>query len=225
MRLLASHSLVRMTTGNARAKRLGKDAARFTVVNIAATAVALVLFNLMVHGIRGLYAGPAHDHPLTSYVVANSLGMVVSYLGSRFWVYAHRAPVGPAGGLLAYAVVNLASFVIPVGCLQLTRSVFGWDTALADNLSGNVIGSMLAAVFRFWAFRRFVFLHADEPLEQAPYKPLLVQRVLRLLGLADSGPEVGPGEPELLEHQPQQRDADADHVVRVAGHPRDERSA
>jgi hypothetical protein len=49
------------------------------------------------------------------------------------------------------------SFVIPVTCLYLSRNVFGWDSIYADNMSGNVIGAVLGNVFRFWAFRRFVF--------------------------------------------------------------------
>ena len=36
-------------------------------------------------------------------------------------------------------------------------------------------------------------------------------------------PEVGPDEPQLVEHQSQQRQADPDHVVRVARHAGDER--
>ena len=54
-------------------------------------------------------------------------------------------------------MVNLASFVIPMGCLWLTRNTMGWNNALADNISANVVGAGLGMVFRFWAFRRFVF--------------------------------------------------------------------
>ena len=56
-----------------------------------------------------------------------------------------------------YAIVNFASFVIPMACLWVTRNVFDWSSVLADNVAANVVGAVLAMLFRFWAFRRFVF--------------------------------------------------------------------
>ena len=62
-----------------------------------------------------------------------------------------------------YAIVNFASFVIPMACLWVTRNVFDWSTVLADNVAANVVGAVLAMLVRFWAFRRFVFKrHAVE---------------------------------------------------------------
>ena len=223
-----------------RARRLTGEAAKFSLVNVTATLVALVLFNLLVHGIQGLYAGPLHAHPLSTYVLANSVGMVLSFLGSRHLVYRHREAIGPAGGALNYAVVNYVSFLIPIGCLWLTRNAFGWDNAVSDNLAGNVVGAALATVFRFWAFRRFVF---------RSHRPIVVRRHLEphapgghhlvdppmawddprwpgALGSVGSvDPEVGPAEAELLEHQAQQGQADADDVVRIAGDAGDEGAA
>jgi hypothetical protein len=37
----------------ARIRRLGEEAAKFSAVNVVATAVALLLFNLLAHGIPG----------------------------------------------------------------------------------------------------------------------------------------------------------------------------
>mgnify|MGYP001025650734 FL=1 len=53
--------------------------------------------------------------------------------------------------------INLASFVIPVTCLWVTRHLLHWDSIYADNVSGNVVGALPGNAFRFWAFRRFVF--------------------------------------------------------------------
>jgi hypothetical protein len=33
----------------------------------------------------------------------------------------------------------------------------GWDSALADNISANVVGLALGTAFRFWSYRKFVF--------------------------------------------------------------------
>ena len=52
-----------------------------------------------------------------------------------------------------------------LGCLWVTHSWLGsyWPvltSRLADNISGNIIGIGLATLFRFWAYRRFVFRQA-----------------------------------------------------------------
>lgn len=167
----------------ARWRRLGSEAAKFSVVNVVATVVAIVLFNALVHGLPMVYTpGPLHDHPLTSWLLANCVGMAISFYGSRRFAFGSRRPSGPGGGALNYALVNLASFVIPLTCLWVSRDVLGWDSALSDNVAGNVVGALLGMGFRFWAFRRFVFKRR---------RPASAGR-----------PEVGPDESELLEHQP-----------------------
>ncbi|MEO5654318.1 MAG: GtrA family protein [Marmoricola sp.] len=142
----------------ARLRRLSSEAAKFSAVNVVATLVAVVLFNVLVHGVVGLYhPGPLNGWPLTSWFLGNWVGMWISFYGSRRYAFKHRRPSGPGGGALNYTLVNLASFVIPMSCLWLTRNTMGWNNALADNISANVVGAALGMVFRFWAFRRFVF--------------------------------------------------------------------
>lgn len=183
----------------------------FTAVNVVATVLALVLFNFLTHGVQGWFDGPMHSRPLSSYLIANTAGMVVSYLGTRHFVFKHRKPMGPLGGAINYAVVNLASFVIPMACLWVSRNVLHLDDAISDNISANGVGAVAGAVFRFWAFRRFVFRAEGA----APRRPLH----LRGRWMRSAPPEVGPGEAELVEHQPQHREAQPDDVVRVTGHP------
>jgi len=140
-----------------RLRSLSGEVARFSAVNVGATVVAVFLFNAIVHGIRGWFDGPLNDHPITAYVLANSVGMFVSYYGARHYAFRHRHAAGPGAGLARYVAINLASFVIPVTCLWVTRHLLHWDSIYADNISGNVVGALLGNVFRFWAFRRFVF--------------------------------------------------------------------
>jgi hypothetical protein len=44
-----------------------------------------------------------------------------------------------------------------VGCLWISHYLLGLDSALADNISANVIGLGLGTLFRFWSYRRWVF--------------------------------------------------------------------
>ena len=103
-----------------------------------------------------------------------------------------------------------------MACLWVTRNVFDWDTVIADNVvgqHGRVRPS--AMLVRFWAFRRFVFKrHAVEFHGAKGTARVRDARGTQRL------PELGPDEAELLEHQPQQRQADPHDVVGVARHPR-----
>jgi len=203
-----------------RFQHLAQEGARFTLVNVAATVLALVLFNVLVHGVRGWFTGAMNTQPIPAYLVANTIGMVVSFLGARHFVYRQRKPTGPGGGAVNYAAVNLASFVIPVSCLWISRNLMHLDDALSDNISGNVVGAGLGTVFRFWAFRRFVFkVRKPAYRHGVPLNPHHLAFVGGFDSAAGASPEVGPDETELVEHQSQQRDADPDDVVGIPGHP------
>lgn len=224
-----------------RLRRFAGEVTRYLAVSGVATLVAIVLFNVVVHGVPAWFAGPLHAHPLSSYLLANSVGMVVSYYGTRSYAFRHREATGPAGGAVNYVVINLVSFVIPISCLWVSRNVLGYDDAVADNIAGNVVGAALGMVFRFWMFRTFVFtahraageehhlpqvevhhLAAGHELAADLTEPTVADApdllVEELGDLEDSAsPEVGPGESELVEHEPQEWQAQSHHVVRVAG--------
>ena len=140
-----------------RLQRLFGEGAKFLTVGGVATLVAFVIFNGLVHGYFG-GPGPMHEDPLVAFVIANTVGMLVSYRGSRSWAFRDRAAVGVAGGRLAFFVINIASMVIPLACLSFTRYVLGLTDPVADNVSANVVGLGLGTLARFWAIRRFIFL-------------------------------------------------------------------
>lgn len=144
-----------------RLQRLAAEAAKFLAVGGVATVVAFVIFNGLVHGYRG--PGPMHSWPLPAFVVANSVGMLVSYRGSRSWAFRHREAVGPAGGRVAFFAINMASMVIPLLCLAVSRYGLHLDDPVADNVSANVVGLALGTAARFWALRRWIFLHPANP--------------------------------------------------------------
>lgn len=142
-------------TSTARWRRIGAEVVRFFVVAQAATWVSILLFNVLVHGF--IVGRSFVEEPMIAYVLANCVGMVISFHGARGWVFPDRPPQQADGGWTAYVVINLAAMALPVGCLYLTHYVLGLDNALADNLSANGVGLVLAFVARFYLFRRFVF--------------------------------------------------------------------
>ncbi|WP_205471233.1 GtrA family protein [Nocardioides sp. SYSU D00038] len=138
-----------------RFQRLLREAGRFIAVGGAATLVALFLFNLLVHGFG--FGSPLRHNPFVAYVVANTVGMFVSYHGSRSYAFRDRTSRYADGGMTAYAVINFLTMLLPIACLGVSRNLLGLDDPVSDNLAANVIGGPLGLMARFYLFRTFVF--------------------------------------------------------------------
>jgi hypothetical protein len=50
---------------------------------------------------------------------------------------------------------------IQLTCLAISHYVLDFTSTLADNVSGNGVGLVLGTLFRFWSYRKWVFLEQD----------------------------------------------------------------
>jgi hypothetical protein len=57
-----------------------------------------------------------------------------------------------------FFILNAVGLLIAVSCLGLSHYVLGLDSKLADNVSANGFGVALGTLFRFWSYRRFVWV-------------------------------------------------------------------
>ena len=137
--------------------RLLTEIGRFMAVGGIATFAAFVIFNFLVHGLYLTDDPWLNGHPVTAFVIANFVGMMISYRLSRYWTFKHRPPQAADGGRTAYFVINTVTMLIPMACLWISRNVLGLDDAVSDNLAGVVIGSLLGQAARFHLFREYVF--------------------------------------------------------------------
>lgn len=144
-----------------RLHRLAVELAKFLAVGGAATLVAFVIFNVLVHGYFGPPNGPMHNQPLIAFAIANLIGMVISYRGARNWAFRHREVMGIAGGMARYFVINSVTLLIPLACLAFSRYVLKHTDPVSDNLAANVIGLVLGMGARFLLFRTFIFVHPE----------------------------------------------------------------
>ncbi|GAA1763853.1 hypothetical protein GCM10009795_007970 [Nocardioides hankookensis] len=137
--------------------RIFTEAYRFLAVGGLATIVAVLIFNFLVHGFHTGWDAPLSGQPYLAFVIANLVGMAVSYRGSRTWVFKDRPPRTADGGRLLFVVINLATMLIPIGCLWISRNVLDLDDPYSDNVAANVIGLFLGMAARFYLFRTLVF--------------------------------------------------------------------
>lgn len=180
--------------------RIFTEAYRFLAVGGLATIAAFVIFNFLVHGFSTGWDAVLKHHPYLAFVIANVIGMAISYRGTRTWVFKHRPPRTADGGLLMFVVINLVTMLIPIGCLWLSRNVLGLDDPYSDNVSANVLGLFLGMVARFYLFRTLVF-RRPVVLADLRHHPL---QVLGMSELPRSEPDVS--EPDGPPTAPSRRD-------------------
>ena len=151
------------STGRAaRCTCLVREVIKFGVVGAVAFVVDAGLFNLLRFG-PGEVLG---DKPLTAKVVSVAVATCVAWYGNRQWTFRRRRTAAPVRELLQFAVINAIGLGIGLACLFTSHYLLGLRSPLADNVSANGVGLVLSTLFRFWAYRRFVFTVelADDPV-------------------------------------------------------------
>ena len=147
-----------MTTTAGRAKERVREVGAFGIVGLAGYVTDVAVFNLLRYaGDPGLL----EHKPLTAKVISVAVAMCVTYFGNRQWTWRGRCRHTAHREVALFVVMNGIGMLIAVGCLAFSHYVLGFDSALADNISANVVGLGLGTLFRFWAYRTFVFPESD----------------------------------------------------------------
>lgn len=140
-----------------------REVGKFGIVGLLAFCLDTALYNLFVFGVPGSGGmGPMHDIPLRAKIAATAFSTIFAYLGNRYWTFRHRRRPGRTHEFLLFVFFNIIGLGIAVFCLGFSRYALGLDSQLADNLSANGVGLVLGTLFRYWAYRTYVFT-ADLP--------------------------------------------------------------
>jgi putative flippase GtrA len=139
----------------ARFRELVHELGKFGVVGSICFAIDLGINTLLL-------AEGVED--LTAKSIATAIAATLAFLGNRFWTWRHRESSGLAREYLLYFFFNLVGLGIALVCVAISKYGLGsvwpsiFDTHLASLVAGNLIGNAFGTVFRFWSYRRFVFL-------------------------------------------------------------------
>jgi putative flippase GtrA len=141
-----------------------REMLKFGAVGAVAFVVDVGLFNLLTSDLWfGAGTPPLDGHEKIAKIVSASTATVVAWLGNRYWSFRHRRQSSRGREFLTFVLMNGVAMVIAVACLAFSHDVLGFDSQLADNISGNVVGIGLGTLFRFWAYRTFVFTQFIDP--------------------------------------------------------------
>jgi putative flippase GtrA len=135
-----------------------REMVKFGAVGAVAFLVDVGTFNLLRFGFFGV-EGPLEGKPLTAKACSAFIATIVAWLGNRYWTFRRRRRASRRREFVLFLVMNALGLGIALACLGFSHYVLGLQSALADNIAGNVIGLGLGTLFRFWTYKRFVFTH------------------------------------------------------------------
>jgi putative flippase GtrA len=101
--------------------------------------------------------------PLEAKAISITAATAVTYAGSRFWTFRHRENQPVHREAVLFIALNAVGLVIAEAVIGLTTYVIGLRGPVAYN-AASLLGTGLGTIFRFYAYRRWVFLDpAGEP--------------------------------------------------------------
>lgn len=148
-RVTAARALV------ARFRVLLTELTKFGLVGFLSLFIDLVVFNLAL-------AAMPHK-PLTAKVISTVVSATNAYVLNRHWSFRSRTRTHRMRRELGlFMVLNGMGLLIALSCLAVSHYVLGFHGRLADNIAANGIGLVLGTAFRFWSYRRFVWVAPDQ---------------------------------------------------------------
>lgn len=135
---------------------LYREVLKFGIVGLVAFVVDIGSFNLLRHGLLS-------EKPTTATILSAVLGTTVAWIGNRTWTFRHRRNRPAHHEAALFIGTNAIAMVMQVGIVAFSHYALGFATVAADN-AAKLFGIGLGTLFRFWAYRTFVF--AGEPMDE-----------------------------------------------------------
>jgi putative flippase GtrA len=143
---------------------LVRELGKFGVVGGLAYIIDVTFFNLFLAPFGSLGAK----------VASTVIAATAAFIGNRFWTWRDRERSGLHREYLLYFFFNAVGLGIALACLGISHYGLGhywpqtFHSRLADNVAAQGFGLVFGTTFRFWSYKRFVFLAAstDEAAEE-----------------------------------------------------------
>lgn len=134
---------------------LWREIAKFGVVGGAAFIIDSVIYLWLI-------TGPMDDSHVKSKAIAVAVATVFAWIGNRYWTFRHQRSQTKARELVMFVLMNLIGLGIQSGCVVVSYYLLGLTSPAASFVSGSIIGMGLAMVFRFIAYKYWVFTGTDD---------------------------------------------------------------
>ena len=111
--------------------------------------------------------------PLVAKGLSITAATAFTYLGSRFWTFRHRVNQAMLRETVLFAILNVVGLVIAEAVIAFTHYGLGAKSALAYN-AASVAGTGLGTIFRYFSYKKWVFLPAEPATVPAAPVPVPV---------------------------------------------------
>lgn len=101
--------------------------------------------------------GPLFQAPLLAKAISIIVASVVSYLGSKLWTFRDSQRPASWRQFALFMVLNLVAIALQMACLGFSRYVLHQADPFSDNLWGTFIGQIVATLFRYFSYGKWVF--------------------------------------------------------------------
>jgi len=149
----------------ARIRHLVPELAKFGIVGGIGTVIDL--------GGAALLHNAYHVGPLAAKAISFTAATIFTYLGSRFWTFRHRENQPVLREAVLFVTINFVGLVLAEVVIAFTTYGLGLKDPIAYN-AASLLGTSLGTIFRFYAYRKWVFLApAGQPTLALPADAML----------------------------------------------------
>ncbi|MFL4476428.1 GtrA family protein [Paeniglutamicibacter sp. MACA_103] len=140
------------------ASMMWREVAKFGVVGGVAFIIDSGIYLWMLEG-------PMHDSEVKAKIIAGVVATMFSWVANRFWTFRHRRQSNVVRELVMFLIMNAIGLGIAAACVFITKYWIGLTDTTSLFIAGSVVGLVLGTIFRFFAYRFWVFgaeLDAEE---------------------------------------------------------------
>ena len=159
-----------------RFRHLIHEGSKFLVIGAVGTVITFGVANAL--------------NPIGRYkaiTIATILATIFTFLGNRYWTFKHREGQGTTRDSILFFVLNGIGLLIYYGCIGLTDLAGQEQSKIWYNVA-LVVGTGLGTLFRFWSYRKWVWVAPDERILE-PDEPAqdVAQDLAAMVGAAPIG--------------------------------------
>ena len=149
------------------ASMLWREVAKFGVVGGVAFVIDSAIY-------LWLLKGPMSDSEVKAKIVAGVVATMFSWVANRYWTFRHRRQANVVRELVMFLIMNAIGLGIAAACVFVTKYWIGLTDTTSIFIAGSVVGLVLGTIFRFFAYRFWVFgAEMDQEEEFAHDRELL----------------------------------------------------
>jgi putative flippase GtrA len=128
-----------------------KEVAAFGAVGAIGFVIDVGLFNVFFH-----------DGQVIAKTISTCAATAVTYFGNRYFSFSHRARSGIGRETSIFLGINLITLAFSLAIIGLFEYPLHLKHHLVAMNLVNIGTIAVGTLFRFWSYKRFVFLHPDK---------------------------------------------------------------